>query len=59
MSTHANPSVETVAALTQAEQAPRVPFTLQRDAFGVWVLHLSDGSVHEPVVVVRAVMAAE
>ena len=54
MSTHAKPSVDTVAALTQAEQAPRVPFTLQRDAFGVWVLHLSDGSVHEQVVVVRA-----
>jgi len=54
MNTHANPSVETVVALTQAEQAPRVPFTLQRDAFGVWVLHLSDGSVHELVVAVRA-----
>ena len=54
MSTHAKPSVDTVAALTQAEQAPRVPFTLQRDAFGVWVLHLSDGTVHEQVVVVRA-----
>ena len=54
MSTQSNPSVETEAALTQAEQAPRVPFTLQRDAFGVWVLHLSDGSMHEQVVVARA-----
>jgi hypothetical protein len=41
-------------ALTQAEQAPRVPFALKRDAFGVWMLHLSDGTVHEHVVVVRA-----
>jgi len=54
MSTHAKPSVETVSALTQAEQAPRQAFALKRDAFGVWVLHLSDGSVHEQVVVVRA-----
>ena len=54
MSTQATPSVEAGTALTQAEHAPRVPFALQRDAFGVWVLHLSDGSVHEQVVVVRA-----
>lgn len=44
----------TANSLTQAEQAPRVPFALKRDAFGVWVLHLSDGTVHEHVVVVRA-----
>jgi hypothetical protein len=54
MNTQATPSVEAGTALTQAEHAPRVPFALQRDAFGVWVLHLSDGSVHEQVVVVRA-----
>ena len=54
MSTQVTPSVETGMALTQAEQAPRVPFALKRDAFGVWMLHPSDGSVHEQVVVVRA-----
>jgi hypothetical protein len=52
MSAESSPS--TANALTQAEQAPRVPFALKRDAFGVWVLHLSDGTVHEQVVVVRA-----
>ena len=52
MSAESSPS--TANALTQAEQAPRVPFALKRDAFGVWVLHLLDGSVHEQVVVVRA-----
>jgi hypothetical protein len=52
MSAESSPS--TANALTQAEQAPRVPFALKRDAFGVWVLHLSDGSVHEQVAVVRA-----
>jgi len=52
MSAESSPS--SASAWTQAEQAPRVPFALNRDAFGVWVLHLSDGSVHEQVVVVRA-----
>ena len=40
--------------MTQGEQAPRVPFKLARDAFGVWVLQLTDGSEHTHVVVVRA-----
>ena len=54
MSDQNTPNKGHAAALTQAEQAPRQPFALKRDAFGVWVLHLSDGSVHEQVVVVRA-----
>ena len=54
MSDQNTPNQGHAAALTQAEQAPRQPFALKRDAFGVWVLHLSDGSVHEQVVVVRA-----
>ncbi|NBX54564.1 MAG: DUF1854 domain-containing protein [Betaproteobacteria bacterium] len=41
-------------SLAQGEQAPLVPFELKQDAFGVWVLELTDGSVHSPVVVVRA-----
>jgi hypothetical protein len=47
-------SLNAAPALTQAEQAPRVPFVLRRDPFGVWVLQLTDGTVHEQVVVVRA-----
>ena len=47
-------SLNAAPALTQAEQAPRVPFVLRRDPFGVWVLQLTDGAVHEQVVVVRA-----
>ena len=54
MNTQASPNADAAPALTQAEQAPRVPFVLRRDPFGVWVLQLTDGAVHEQVVVVRA-----
>ena len=54
MNAQATPSDDSAPALTQAEQAPRVPFLLRRDPFGVWVLQLTDGAVHEQVVVVRA-----
>lgn len=54
MNAQATPSDDSAPALTQAEQAPRVPFVLRRDPFGVWVLQLTDGAVHEQVVVVRA-----
>ena len=54
MNIQASPSDDFAPALTQAEQAPRVPFLLRRDPFGVWVLQLTDGAVHEQVVVVRA-----
>ena len=54
MNAQATPNDDSASALTQAEQAPRVPFLLRRDPFGVWVLQLTDGAVHEQVVVVRA-----
>ena len=54
MNAQATPNEDSAPALTQAEQAPRVPFVLQRDPFGAWVLQLTDGVVHEQVVVVRA-----